>query len=91
MIWRTALAFISIAMVPCMKVSGVMTNSMAKEKSHGLMDHHMKDNIFRDLKEATAFLYGRMAINMKENLRTIILRGMEFTNGLMVADLKGPG
>ena len=67
-----------------MKASGKKTNSMAKGKNSGQMEHSMKVTMCMERNMVEASLYGLMGLCMKANLSITTSKGMDSIPGQMV-------
>ncbi len=55
---------------------------MEKERKHGQMVRFTEEIMFKEIKMDKDNSFGPMEAGMKENSKIIILKGLEFTNGL---------
>jgi len=80
--------YIDILMVPVIEDLGLQINNMVLVRSIGLMVLNMKVSINKVRKMGLVCLNGLMVVLTMENLKTIILREMEYMFGLMEENSK---
>lgn len=87
----TVKGFIDTWMELFMKGNGEKTNSMAKERNHGLTKPCMKVITLRGRSTAREGLPGQITQAIRVNLLTIIFAAMASTNGRTTAATKASG
>ena len=91
MIKLTDMENIHTLMEPPTEVIGKKINSTVKAAKPGLMPQAMKETISMEKNREKASLSGEMAPGLKETLKTIILKGLEATTGVMIGYMLASG